>query len=60
MLSRVLGLVVALVVMQAMVGCTNAWFTGNVVTVGTYTVPVTATDVNHNTQTAVLTVVVTP
>jgi hypothetical protein len=46
--------------MQAVMGCTNTWYTAEYVAPGTYQLPITATDVNHNSQTATLTIVVTP
>lgn len=46
--------------LQTITGCTNAWYTAAAVAPGTYQVPVIATDTNHNSQTATLTVTVTP
>jgi len=59
-LARLLGFALLIVTLQAITGCTNAWYTGNAVAPGTYQIPVTATDVNHNSQTATLTVLITP
>jgi hypothetical protein len=59
-IGRLVGLALCAVALGAMTGCTNAWHTENSVAAGTYQVGVTATDVNHNSQTATLTVVVTP
>jgi hypothetical protein len=59
-LARVLGMALLLVAMQAIVGCTNAYYTAHFAEPGTYQVPVTAVDANQNSQTATLTVVVTP
>ena len=58
-LTRLLGLALSIFALQAITGCTNTWYTANAVAPGTYHVPVTATDVNQNTQTTMLTVVVT-
>ena len=58
-LARLLGVALLVVALQAITGCTNQWYIGNAVAAGTYQLPVTATDVNHNSQTATLTVVVT-
>jgi len=59
-LTRILGIALLLLSLQAITGCTNAWYTGEVVASGTYQLPITATDVNGNSQTATLTVIVTP
>ena len=59
-LTRLFGLGLLIVALQAITGCTNSWYTANTVAPGTYQIPVTATDVNHNAQTATLTVMVTP
>jgi hypothetical protein len=56
--TRLLGFALLAVALQTMVGCTNAWYTASVVASGTYQIPVTATDVNHNSQTATLFVTV--
>jgi hypothetical protein len=45
---------------MAVTGCTNQWYKAEAVAPGTYLVPVTATDASGDTQTAVLTVMVTP
>jgi len=58
-LTRLLGLALLAVALQAITGCTNAWYTASIVASGTYQLPVTATDINHNSQTATLTVTVT-
>jgi hypothetical protein len=58
-LTRFLGLALLIVALQAITGCTNAWYTAEAVAPGTYQLPVTATDVNHNSQTATVTVIVT-
>jgi hypothetical protein len=57
---RLLGLGFALVLLQGLTGCTNSYYTANLVAAGTYNIPITATDSNGNSQTATLTVVVTP
>ena len=59
-LARFLGVALMVVALQGITGCTNAWYTASVVASGTYQLPVTATDVNHNSQTATVTVTVTP
>ena len=59
-LMRLLGVAALAVTMQAVMGCTNSWYTAEDVAPGTYQLPITATDVNHNSQTATLTIVVTP
>jgi hypothetical protein len=43
-------------VLQSLTGCVNAWYELELVTPGAYQVPITATDLNQNTQTAILTV----
>lgn len=59
MFRGILRVVVLLVSLQAILGCTNAWYNAEVVAPGTYPLPITATDIHGNTQTATLTVVVT-
>jgi hypothetical protein len=59
-LARMACVALLLVALPAINGCTNAWYTAEVVAPGTYSLLVTATDVNHNSQTATLTVIVTP
>lgn len=59
-LSRLLGLALLAIALQTTTGCTNAWYTAATVAPGTYQLPIIATDVNHNTQTATLTITVTP
>ena len=59
-LTRLLSVAVLFITLQAVTGCSNTWYSANAVAVGTYQVAITATDVNHNRQTAVLTVTVTP
>jgi hypothetical protein len=58
--ARLLPITLLLVSLQAFTGCTTAWYAGEVVSAGTYQLPITATDLNGNTQTASLTVIVTP
>jgi hypothetical protein len=58
-LARILSIVVMAIGLQTLTGCTNVFYYVNTVAPGTYQLPITATDANHNTQTAVLTVVVT-
>jgi hypothetical protein len=58
--GRLVGLVLVTSVLGVGTGCTNAWHRGEVVAAGTYQIPVTATDVRGNAQTATLTVVVKP
>jgi len=57
---RLLGLGLMLVTMSVFSGCSNSYYNTNLVATGTYQVPITATDANGNSQTATLTVVVTP
>ena len=59
-LSRLLGLALLAFALQTTTGCTNSWYTASAVAPGTYQLPVIATDVNHNTQTATLSITVTP
>jgi hypothetical protein len=56
--ARLLTLLLAAIVLQSLTGCVNAWYELELVTPGAYQVPITATDVNHNTQTAILNVTV--
>lgn len=59
-LPRLLSVALLAVALHTVTGCTNTWYTAASVAPGTYQVPVIATDVNHNSQTATLTVTVTP
>ncbi|HEV2578216.1 MAG TPA: FG-GAP-like repeat-containing protein [Acidobacteriaceae bacterium] len=59
-LTRLLSLALLALALQTTTGCTNAWYTAATVAPGTYQIPVIATDVNHNTQTATLTITITP
>lgn len=59
-ITRLLGLTLLAVALQATTGCTNAWYTAATVAPGTYQLPVTATDLNHDSQTAMLTLIVKP
>jgi hypothetical protein len=54
--ARLLTLLLAAIVLQSLTGCVNAWYELELVTPGAYQVPITATDLNQNTQTAILTV----
>ncbi len=58
--ARMLRGAVLLVALLPLTGCTNSWYSANTVAAGTYQLPVTATDVHGNSQSATLTVVVTP
>ena len=57
-LGKLLGILCAAVLLQTLTGCTNNWYEGHFVSAGTYQVSVTATDINFNSQSAILTVVV--
>ena len=59
-LRGVLAFALLAFALQTTTGCTNSWYTAAAVAPGTYQVPVIATDTNHNSQTATLTVTVTP
>jgi hypothetical protein len=59
-LTRLLGLALLAITLQTITGCTNAWYTAKFVSPGTYQLPIIATDSNHVSQTATLTVIVTP
>ncbi len=54
--SRLIVLTLAAIPLGGLTACTNSYF--NVVVPGTYQLPVTATDINHNTKTATLTIIV--
>jgi Bacterial Ig-like domain (group 3)/FG-GAP-like repeat/FG-GAP repeat len=58
-LAGLLGVVFAALALQALTGCGDQFYYLNFVAPGTYQIPVTATDSNHVSQTASLTVVVT-
>jgi Bacterial Ig-like domain (group 3)/FG-GAP-like repeat len=58
-LLRVLGVVVAAVAMQGLVGCGDQWFYTALVAPGTYQIPVTATGSDQSSHTKTLTVIVT-
>jgi hypothetical protein len=57
---RLLGVLLAVATLQIFTGCTNTWHEGNLATPGTYQLSITATDVNNNSQTVTLTIVITP
>jgi Bacterial Ig-like domain (group 3)/FG-GAP-like repeat len=57
---RLLGVLLAVATLQIFTGCANTWHEGNLATPGTYQLSITATDVNNNSQTATLTIVITP
>jgi hypothetical protein len=59
-MARVLGVLLVGVAVQALSGCDTAWYRDEVVSPGSYVVTVTATDVNGNSQSATVTVVITP
>ena len=54
--SRLIVLTLAVIPLGGLTACTNSYF--NVVVPGTYQLPVTATDISHNTKTATLTIIV--
>lgn len=56
--ARLLGLLLFTFSLQMLTGCTNSWYIAKTVAPGTYKLDVTATDINHNSQTATLTVVI--
>ena len=57
---RLLVILLAAALLQTLTGCTNTWHVGNLTTPVTYQLPITAIDLNHNRQTANLTIVITP
>jgi hypothetical protein len=57
---RVLGIALLLVSLQAIVACGFIGEPAELVAPGTYQVPITATDIRGNSQSAMLTIVVTP
>ncbi len=57
-LSRLLFVALLGITLHVISGCTNAFYIGNTVASGTYQLPVTATDINHTSHTATLTVIV--
>jgi hypothetical protein len=59
-LARLLTLLAFAALFQTLTGCTNAYYLVHSVEPGTYQIPIIATDVNHNTQSATLTLTVTP
>ncbi|HEX5282490.1 MAG TPA: Ig-like domain repeat protein [Bryocella sp.] len=59
-ITRLLSFALLAFALQTTTGCTNAWYTAATVAPGTYELPVIATDANHNTQTATLTITVAP
>lgn len=54
------GVLLAAALLQTLTGCTNTWHVGSLAAPGTYQLPITATDVNNHSQTANLTIVITP
>jgi hypothetical protein len=59
-LIQILLIAIACISSQSLIGCTNTYHIAHTVAPATYTLPVTATDTNGNSQTTNLTVVVTP
>ena len=59
-LRRTLLLVLAGLTLGSSTGCLNSWYAVNAVAAGVYSLPVTATDMTGRTQTATLTLTVTP
>jgi hypothetical protein len=59
-LMQILLIATAWISTQSLIGCTNTYHIAHTVAPATYTLPVTATDANGNSQIANLTVVVTP
>ena len=58
-LTRLLSFTLLGLMLVALTGCINTYYTANAVASGTYQLPVTATDSNHISHTATLTVIVT-
>jgi hypothetical protein len=56
--SRLIFVALAAIPLAGLTACTNSYFIVNVVAPGTYQLPVTATDINHNAKTATLTIIV--
>jgi hypothetical protein len=59
-LARVLGLLLLAATLQTLSGCTNAYYQDELAAPGNYPVTVTATDTAGNTQSATVTVAITP
>jgi hypothetical protein len=57
---RLFGVLLAAALLQTLTGCTNTWHVGSLAAPGTYQLPITATDVNNQSKTANLTIVITP
>lgn len=57
---NILGILLVAALLQSLTGCTNLWYLVDNNPSGTYQITITATDVNHNTQTAKLSVATTP
>ncbi|MFC6644218.1 FG-GAP-like repeat-containing protein [Granulicella cerasi] len=55
---RLLLSLLLMMALQSTVGCTHSYYTLTTVSTGSYQLPVTATDANHNPKTAILTVIV--
>jgi major membrane immunogen (membrane-anchored lipoprotein) len=56
--AMLLSVCLALVALQSLTGCTNTYYAEATVARGAYQLPITATDANHNTETAILTVTI--
>ena len=59
-MARVLMALLAAVALSGTTGCVNDWYTRHTVAAGTYTLPVVATDSHGVSQTANLTLTITP
>lgn len=57
---RLLVVLLAAALLHTLTGCTNTWHDGNLTTPVTYQLPITATDINNKSQTANLTIIITP
>jgi hypothetical protein len=58
--ARLLALLAFAAMLQTLTGCTNLYYLVHSVEAGTYQIPITATDANHNSQSTTLTLTVTP
>jgi hypothetical protein len=59
-IARLLTMLAFAALLQTLTGCTNLYYLVHSVEAGTYQIPITATDANHNSQTATLTLTITP
>jgi hypothetical protein len=58
--ARLLTLLAFAALLQTLTGCTNLYYLVHSVEAGTYQIPITATDANQHSQTATLTLTITP